>query len=49
MATYASSSTPPAEPTPSLCTEANQSNTQSPIPPSGVAPPQHKQKFNKLL
>ena len=40
MATCASSSTPPTEPTPSLCTEANQPNTQSPIPPSGAAPPQ---------
>ena len=44
MATCASSSTPPAEPTPSLCTEANQPNTQSPIPPLGVAPPQTQTK-----
>ena len=39
MATCASSSTPSTESTPSSCVEANQPNTQSPIPPSSVAPP----------
>ena len=38
MAACASSSTPLAEPTPNSCTDANQPNTQSPIPPSGAAP-----------
>ena len=38
MAACASFSTPPAKPTLSSCTEANQPKTQSPIPPSGVAP-----------
>ena len=40
MATCASSSTPSTKPTPSSCAEANQPNTQSPIPPLGAAPPQ---------
>ena len=40
MATCASSSTPSTKPTPSSCAEANQPNTQSPIPPSGAALPQ---------
>ena len=40
MATCASSSTPSTEPAPSSCAEANQPNAQSPVPPSGVAPPQ---------
>ena len=40
MAACASSSTPSIEPTPSSCAKANQPNTQSPIPPSGVVPPQ---------
>ncbi|KAK7857869.1 hypothetical protein CFP56_015220 [Quercus suber] len=33
-----SSSTPPIEPTPIPCTEANQPNTHSPIPSSDAAP-----------
>ena len=40
MATCASSSTPFTEPAPSSRAKANQPNTQSPIPPSGAAPPQ---------
>ena len=40
MAACASSSTPSIEPTLNSCAEANQPNTQSPIPPSGVVPPQ---------
>nr|POE71034.1 zinc finger bed domain-containing protein ricesleeper 1 [Quercus suber] len=40
MAACASSSIPSTEPTPSSCAEANQPNTQAPIPPSGAAPPQ---------
>ncbi|KAK7839919.1 hypothetical protein CFP56_017375 [Quercus suber] len=40
MAACASSSTPLTEPSPSSCAEANQQNTQSPIPPPGAAPPQ---------
>ena len=40
MATCASSSTPSIEPTFNSCAEANQPNTQSPIPPSGAVPPQ---------
>ena len=44
MATCASSSTPSTESTPSSCVEANQPNTQSPIPPSGAAPPQTQTK-----
>ncbi|KAL0003479.1 hypothetical protein SO802_017260 [Lithocarpus litseifolius] len=38
MAACASSSIPSTEPTPSSCTEANQPNTQSSIPPIGAAP-----------
>ena len=40
MAACASFSTPSIEPTPSSCAEANQPNTQSPIPPSVATPPQ---------
>ena len=40
MATCASSSTPSTELAPSSRAEANQPNTQSPIPPSGATPPQ---------
>ena len=40
MVACTSSSTTSTEPTPSSCAEANQPNTQSPIPPLGAAPPQ---------
>ena len=40
MAACASSSIPSTKPTLSSCAEANQPNTQSPIPPSVAAPPQ---------
>ena len=40
MAACASYSTPSTKSTPSSFVKANQPNTQSPIPPSGDAPPQ---------
>ena len=40
MVARASCSTPPSKPNPSPFTEANQPNTNSPISPLDVAPPQ---------
>ena len=47
MAAHASSSTPPTEPTPNPCIEANQPNTHSPIPPSDAAPLQIQTKTQR--